>query len=101
MKEAGFPPLAVIRPMKGGHYAVLRFIERFDKATQTDSVRDLNVALGAALMELDYVPYKCPAGLYEELNRRLDPGYLTLMQRLRDTMDPNGILNPERWQWPE
>jgi FAD/FMN-containing dehydrogenase len=98
MKEAGFPPLAVIRPMKGGHYAVLRFIERFDKATETERVRVLNVALGGALMELGFVPYKCPALLYEELYKRLDPGFVTLMDRLRDAIDPKRILNPDRWR---
>ena len=101
LKEAGFPPLAVIRPMKGGHYGVLRFIERFDKATETDKVRELNVELARALMNLGFVPYKCPAVLYDELFPRLDPGYVALMRKLKDAVDPNGILNPERWKWTE
>ncbi len=101
LKAAGFPPLAVIRPMKGGHYGVLRFIERYDKATETDKVRELNVAVATALMDLGFVPYKCPAVLYDELFPRLDPGFVSLMQKLKDAVDPNGILNPERWKWTE
>ena len=99
LEEAGYPPLLVTRPMKGGHVGVLRFIERFDRRDDaaTARVRDLNVAVGKMLMDLGYVPYKCPGILYEDLYRRLDPGFLTLMRRVRDAVDPHGILNPDRW----
>ncbi len=102
LEAEGYPPLMVTRPMKGGHMGVLRFIERFDRNSEaeTSKVRALNVAVGAMLMDLGYVPYKCPAVLYEDLYRRLDPGFLTLMQRVRDAVDPHGILNPDRWRRP-
>ncbi len=99
MEAQGRPPLVVTRPMKGGHYAVLRFIERFDRRdpVETEGVRSLNVALGRMLLDLGYVPYKCPAILYEELFARMDPGFRDLMTRLKRAVDPNGILNPDRW----
>jgi len=100
VEGSGNPPLVVVRPMKGGHYAVLRFIFRFDKKTQTEQVRALMVELGRALMDLGYVPYKCPATLYDEVAKRLDPGFRTLMERLKKAVDPAGILNPDRWKLP-
>jgi FAD/FMN-containing dehydrogenase len=100
VEGSGNPPLVVVRPMKGGHYAVLRFIFRFDKQRETERVRGLMVELGRALMDLGYVPYKCPATLYEEVARRIDPGFRALMERLRNAMDPAGILNPDRWKLP-
>jgi glycolate oxidase len=100
VEGSGNPPLVVVRPMKGGHYAVLRFIFRFDKERETERVRALMVELGRALMDLGYVPYKCPATLYEEVARRIDPGFRALMERLRGAMDPKGILNPDRWKLP-
>ncbi|HEX5138742.1 MAG TPA: FAD-binding oxidoreductase [Planctomycetota bacterium] len=100
VEGSGNPPLVVVRPMKGGHYAVLRFIFRFDKRTETERVRALMVELGRALMELGYVPYKCPATLYGEVAKRMDPGFRALMERLRKAMDPAGILNPDRWKLP-
>jgi FAD/FMN-containing dehydrogenase len=100
VEAGGNPPLVVVRPMKGGHFAVLRFILRFDKKSETARVRETLVALGRALMELGYVPYKCPATLYEEVARRIDPGFRALMERLRKAMDPGGILNPDRWRLP-
>lgn len=97
LEQAGHPPLVVMRPMKGGHFAVLRFIERFDRA-HPEPVRELNVALARALMDLGYVPYKCPETLREEVLARLDPGFRELMGRLRRAVDPRGILNPDRWR---
>jgi len=105
MEAAGHAPLTVCRVMKGGHFAILRFIERFDRNSEdeTRTVRDLNIALARMLMDLGYVPYKCPATLYPDVLARMDPGFRELMKRLRHAMDPNGILNPERWpeRWPE
>jgi FAD/FMN-containing dehydrogenase len=102
-EQHGHPPLLVSRPMKGGHFAVLRFIERFDRnsAEETAGVRALNVALGRALLELGYVPYKCPAILHEEVFARLDPGFVDVMRRVKKAVDPHGILNPDRWRFEE
>ena len=103
VEAAGRPPLVVVRPMKGGHYAVLRFIFRFDRRSdeETALVRALVLELGRALLDLGYVPYKCPETLYEEVARRLDPGFRDLMERLKGTVDPKGILNPDRWRLPK
>ncbi|MFQ5845430.1 MAG: hypothetical protein ACE5JG_10640, partial [Planctomycetota bacterium] len=100
LEEAGHPPLVVARPMKGGHFAVLRFIERFDRSDpgQVRRVRELNVAVARALLELDYVPYKCPEPLLDEVLRRMDPGFVDLMRRVKSVVDPKGVLSPSRWR---
>jgi len=100
LEAADHPPLVVTRPMQDGHYAVLRFIERFDRSSEEETarVRELNVALGRMLLDLGYVPYKCPAILYDDVFERLDPGFRDLMTRLKRAVDPDGILNPDRWR---
>ncbi len=100
LEEAGHPPLLVTRPMKGGHYAVLRFIEKFNRSdpVEVERIRVLNVALGRALLDLDYVPYKCPDTLLDEVLQRMDPGFRDLMQRVKNAVDPKGILSPSRWR---
>lgn len=100
LEAAGHPPLLVTRPMKGGHFAVLRFIERFDRRdpAAVERVRATNVALARALLDLGFVPYKCPGVLLDEVLPRMDPGFRDLMLRVKRLMDPAGILNPERWR---
>ena len=48
---------------------------------------------------LDYgaIPYKCPAWAAEKTLRRADPGYKALFKKIKLTLDPNNIMNPERW----
>ncbi|MGQ0615033.1 MAG: FAD-binding oxidoreductase [Planctomycetaceae bacterium] len=100
LERAGHPPQVVMRPMKGGHFAVLRFIERFDRedAAATERVRALNVEVARALLDLGFVPYKCPDVLLDEVLRRMDPGFRDLLVRIKRAVDPAGILNPERWR---
>ena len=64
-------------------------------------VRELNIAVGTMLMDLGFVPYKCPGILYEEVFRRLDPGFVDLLGRLRRAVAPHAILNPDRWRKPD
>ncbi|MHC4341525.1 MAG: FAD-binding oxidoreductase [Planctomycetota bacterium] len=97
LEKHGHPPLLVTRPMKGGHYAVLRFIERFDRF-EPQPIRKLNTELARLLMDVGYVPYKCPGVLLDEVLDRMDPGFRELMVRLKRAVDPNGILNPDRWE---
>jgi FAD/FMN-containing dehydrogenase len=103
MARHGMPPLMVARPMRGGHFAVLRFIERFDRRDEAETarVREANIELGRTLMDLGYVPYKCPEILYDEVFERLDPGFVHLMRTLKRAVDPKGILNPDRWRLGE
>ncbi len=103
MEEAGRPPLVVTRPMRAGHFGILRFISRFDRGSEaeTAAVRDLNRRLGRMLLDCGYVPYKCPATLLPDVMERLDPGFREVMERVRRALDPHGILNPDRWRPPE
>lgn len=96
----GFPPTIVARPMKGGHFCVLRFIQVFHRADPADRerVRACNVALCDALLDDGFVMYKTPAWAVERYRRRLDPGTMRLMNELRQLLDPRNILNPGRWE---
>jgi len=99
MEEHGFPPAIVSRPMRGGHFAVLRFIELFDRRdeTETERVAQVNSDLLDVLLDHGYVPYKCPPWAVPRLLERMDPGMAALMRRIKNLLDPNGILNPGKW----
>ena len=98
MVERGYPPLIVSRPMKGGHFGVLRMVECFDRGSDEEVARvgELNRDLLDISLELGFVPYKVPAWAWERMSGRMDPGYADLLHRVKRLLDPAGIMNPGR-----
>lgn len=96
MARHGFPPLVVSRPMRGGHYGVLRFITTFDKKDDADRARVR--AVNEELLELctvrGFVMYKTPIWACERLAPRMDAGMLRLLRDVKGLMDPKRIFNP-------
>lgn len=97
------PPIIVSRPMKGGHFGVMRFIATFDKEdeAQRQALREMNAELVEAGVELGFVPYKTPPWAVEQIRGRLDPGFRQVMARVRTLLDPNGIMAPHCWPLDE
>jgi glycolate oxidase len=96
MARRGFAPLIVSRPMRGGHFGVLRLISIFDKkdADEVRRVRELNLELLRLLQARGFIMYKTPAWAWKELAPKIDPGMLSLMRRVKGLLDPAGIMNP-------
>jgi FAD/FMN-containing dehydrogenase len=100
MARHGFPPAVVSRPMKGGHFGVMRFLATFDKQDEVErkTVRAMNRELVDAGVALGFVPYKTPPWTVEQIRDRLDPGFRELMRRVRGALDPAGIMAPHCWR---
>jgi glycolate oxidase len=100
MERAGFAPAIVARPMRGGHFVVLRMLMTFDKAdaARRRLVRETNRAVLRAVLPLGFLPYKCPAWAWDILRERLDPGFVKLLTAVRRTLDPAGIMSPRAWR---
>jgi glycolate oxidase len=100
MQHHGFAPVIVSRPMKSGHFGVLRFIETFarDDEAEVERVRACNVELTEMVLEQGFIPYKTPAWSVELVLPRMWPGTHDLMRRVRALLDPQGIMNPGRWK---
>jgi len=96
MTRAGLPPTIVSRPMRGGHYGVLRFVTVFDKKDPADvaRVRAVNRELLLALTDRGFLMYKTPVWAWKELENRMDPGMLSLMRKVKQLMDPYRRFNP-------
>ncbi len=99
MERFGFAPILVSRPMKGGHFGVMRFIATFDKqsAEERARVREMSGELVDAGVELGFIPYKTPPWVVERIRSRLDPGFLATLARVRAALDPRGLMAPHCW----
>ena len=99
LEAEGFPPILVSRPMQGGHFWVLRFILHFDRKAPKDMerVRRTLSRLADSLLDLRYIPYKAPAWAVQKIRERDQHGFFMLMEKIKQCLDPNGILNPGRW----
>ena len=96
MAKHGFPPLIVSRPMRGGHFGVLRFISIFDKNNpqEVERIRAVNRELLDLVTERGFLMYKTPIWAWKTLSPRIDPGMLAMMSKIKNLLDPNRIMNP-------
>jgi FAD/FMN-containing dehydrogenase len=99
MAKHGFAPAIVSRPMRGGHFGVLRFLVTFDKSSpeEVEKVRAVMRDLLEAVTEAGFAMYKTPAWALDWLKDRIDPGALELIRGVKALTDPKGILNPGKW----
>jgi FAD/FMN-containing dehydrogenase len=95
MESFGQLPTLVSRPMKGGHFGVLRFLTIFDKKDreQRMKIRAMNEAMAESLLEHGFVPYKPPPWAWKKLKARMSEPTLELMSRMRKAADPEDIMN--------
>ena len=96
MDRYSIPPTVVSRPMKGGHFGVLRFISLFDKKSTEErrAVRKMNREISAAGFDLGFITYKIPPWAMEIARPHMDPGYARLLNGIRNLLDPSGIMAP-------
>jgi FAD/FMN-containing dehydrogenase len=99
LERHGFPPFLVARPMEGGRYQVLRFVACFDRADaeEVGRVRACMGELADVVLDHGYVPYKASADAARRIVERADPGWVALLTRVRDALDPERRMNPGRW----
>ncbi len=98
-EKHGAPPVYVSRFMKHGHYAVLHHVATFHRndPRERSRARKLNIDLVKAMFKEGYLMYKTPDWAFTEVyNHHLDPGFAALYKTLRATLDPDGLLNPDR-----
>jgi FAD/FMN-containing dehydrogenase len=99
LERHGFPPFLVARPMEGGRYHVLRYVACFDRgdAEEVGRVRAAMGELADVVLDHGYVPYKASADAARRILERADPGWVDLLTRVRDALDPERRMNPGRW----
>lgn len=91
------PFFLYMKPMKYSHFCIFRPIIRYHKFKDEKKVHSLLNEIADALIAEGAIPYKAPIWLTEKLRKKINPGWLSLFEKVKDLMDPNGIFNPGRW----
>lgn len=97
-KKYDVGPIIYAKSMKASHYAVFRPIARFHKATELETIKKFQNEMVEMMLEQDCVPYKAPRWMTEKIRKRCDPNWIKLLERIKQTMDPNDIFNPGKWE---
>ncbi|MHA1804048.1 MAG: FAD-binding oxidoreductase [Promethearchaeota archaeon] len=96
-EKYNIPFFLYIKPMKYSHFCIFRPIIRYDKFKDEEKVRALMNEFADALIAEGAIPYKTPTWLTEKMRKIINPGWIKLFEKIKKTMDPNGIFNPGRW----
>jgi glycolate oxidase len=88
-------PAVRVTNYRGVHYGMLRAMVPFPKKDPA-SVENARQAIVECLrIDLDNggIPYKPPVDFGMEINKRAHPGYVDLLKRTKQMLDPNNIMN--------
>ncbi len=80
---------------RGVHYGMLRAMVPFNKksAEATENARKAIIECLKVDLDAGGIPYKPPVDFAREINKRAHPGYLMLLKRVKELLDPNDIMN--------
>ncbi len=96
IQDLGFFPVGVLRPMKSDHYFVLRFIIAFDssKPEEVKKAQQGITDVAKIILETGGCPYKMSPRVAKQIWDKADPSFYDFIAKIKDCVDPNGIMNP-------
>ncbi|MHA1268359.1 MAG: FAD-binding oxidoreductase [Candidatus Helarchaeota archaeon] len=100
MEKHGFTPLIFVKVMDNGRYHVVRFLVPFNKGVEGErqKVRSMLEELLEMTLENEAIPYKMPTWAAGRVLEKVNPEWVKLARKVKKCIDPNGIMNPGRWQ---
>ncbi len=96
LKELDFFPVVVLRPMKKDHYFVLRFIIAFNSSDkrEVERAREAVDRVADVILDCGGTPYKMAPPIAKKIWDKADPSFYEFIAKIKDCVDPKGILNP-------
>ncbi|MFO8102395.1 MAG: FAD-binding oxidoreductase [Dehalococcoidia bacterium] len=69
---------------------------RADEAS-VERTRQAMREAGEAVLEVGGIPWKAEVEMQRLISQKMNPNTYELIQRIKSTLDPNGIMNPGNW----
>ncbi|MCG6908693.1 MAG: FAD-binding oxidoreductase [Deltaproteobacteria bacterium] len=82
------------------HCMMFFYAYAFNRADAADVAR-AQEALGETnkrVVAMGGIPWKAEEPAQKEILSKMDPNMFAMMNRVRETLDPNGIMNPGNWE---
>jgi len=75
------------------------FVYPFNRADEesVERVRQAMRDASEAVLEMDGIPWKAEVEIQRLISQKMNPNTYELIQRIKGTLDPNGIMNPGNW----
>ncbi len=98
-KKYGFQYLHLIRPFKNGHLVAIMYVFPFIQKNpeEVGRVREMLVELCRLALRLGGIPWKPSPTLQKVVLENADPSFKSFMKQIKELLDPNGIMAPEKW----
>lgn len=90
-------PIMYGKCMKYSHYGIFRPILPYNKFKDEEKTHQILDEIAELAIGEGAIPYKTPTWMAEKMKDKINPGWIKLFEKIKSTMDPNGIFNPGRW----
>ena len=99
-RKYGIPPTIGSRLMSGTHTVIVFFSYSFNRADPKDMEKARNALheTNKLALELGGIPWKAEVRGQELILEKMNPNYKKLLKTLKNTLDPNNIMNPGNWE---
>ncbi len=99
-RKYGIPPTIGSRLMSGTHTVVMFFSYSFNRADPKDmeNARKALHETNKLALDLGGIPWKAELTGQQLILEKMDPNYKKLLKALKNTLDPNNIMNPGNWE---
>ncbi|MFX0020649.1 MAG: FAD-binding oxidoreductase, partial [Promethearchaeota archaeon] len=99
-KKYGIVPTLGSRLIRGTHNIVMFFSYSFNRSDPKDKENARNALheTNKLALELGGIPWKAELSGQQLILEKMDPNYKKLFDNIRNTIDPNGIMNPGNWE---